>query len=267
MAGSGGSSDEGSGGVVGTETGTGGAGLGGGGGGNDPVEQGMGSGGSGGNPGTGGSNVGTGSGGSGQGTGTGGSNQGIGSGGSSQGTGTGGSSEGTGTGGSNEGAGTGGSAGGSGGNAPDAGAGTGGCDGSAHPQTGGGENLACTRTEDYWENHAGAWPVGSLVIGQMSYSKDELIDLLMTESDCDASVILGHQLIGALLNQAAGAAVPAPIANALSAAQLWMETDKDPDGRLPYGVSTATPDGSAAVALSSVLEEYNNGHAGAPRCR
>ena len=281
-AGAGGTPGEGSGGVAGSETGTGGAGVGGGGGGNDAVDgggtggagQGSGSGGSNEGSGSGGSNQGSGTGGS-AGNGTGGSNQGSGTGGSNQGSGTGGSNEGSGTGGSNEGSGTGGSSEGSGtgGSAggPHAGHGTGGCGGSAGNGSGGSggssENLGCTRTQGYWKNHCDAWPLASLIVGQVTYSKDELVNLFMSASECDASLILGHQLFAALLNQSAGAAVPAQITNALSAAQYWMETHKDTDGRLPYGVSPATPDGGAAVALSSILDEFNDGLAGTPHCR
>ncbi|HET6284945.1 MAG TPA: hypothetical protein VFH73_28570 [Polyangia bacterium] len=280
-AGAGGTSGEGSGGVAGSETGTGGAGVGGGGGGNNPGDEGVGTGGVGGD-GTGGVGQGSGSGGSSAGSGTGGSNGGSGTGGSDEGGGTGGSIEGGGTGGSIEGGGTGGSiegsgtggsieGGGTGGSAggPDPGHGAGGCGGSAGTGSGGsgGSSLGCTRTHGYCKNHPDAWPVASLIVGQVTYSKEELVNILMTASECDASLILGHQLVAALLNQAAGAAVPAQIANALSAAQYWMETHKDTDGRLPYGVSPATPDGSAAVALSSILEEFNDGLAGTPHCR
>ena len=232
-----------------------------------------GSGGSAGGNGSGGASAGDGTGGAGEGNGSGGSVGGGGNGGAGEGTGSGGSGTGDGSGGCGGSTGSGGSAGGtgSGGSVGSGGAtggnGSGGSAGGSGGAGGGNEGPGCTRTEGYWKNHVDAWPVAALIVGQVNYSKDDLVGLFMTETAGDASLILGDQLFAALLNQSAGAAVPSAIANALSAAQYWMATHKDADGRLSYGTSPSSTDGSAAVALSAVLDDFNSGRAGTPHCR
>lgn len=304
--GTGDSAEEGTGGVAGSATGGGGqgaghegsgegAGSGGFNGGSGGASVADGTGGVAAGSGTGGTAAGSGSGGAGAGDGTGGSAGGNGTGGASAGDGSGGAGEGTGSGGSVGGGGNGGTGEGTGGGGPRTGDGSGGCGGSngtggsaagsggsvgsggsaggsggsvgSGGAGGGDEDPGCTRTQGYWKNHVDAWPVASLSVGQANYSKDELVGLFMTETAGDASLILGDQMFAALLNQAAGAAVPSAIANALSAAQYWMTIQKDADGRLSYGISPSSTDGSAAVALSAVLDDFNSGRAGTPHCR
>ncbi|HXI57292.1 MAG TPA: hypothetical protein VNO55_14585 [Polyangia bacterium] len=235
-----------------------------------------GSGGSTGGNGSGGASAGDGTGGAGEATGSGGSGAGDGSGGCGGSGGSGGTAGGNGTGGSggsggsvggNGSGGTVGSGGAAGGDGSGGTVGSGGASGGSGGAGGGNQGPGCTRTEGYWKNHVDAWPVAALIVGQVNYSKDELVGLFMTETAGDASLILADQLFAALLNQAAGAAVPSAIANALSAAQYWMATHKDADGRLSYGISPSSTDGSAAVALSAVLDDFNNGRAGTPHCR
>ena len=81
----------------------------------------------------------------------------------------------------------------------------------------------------------------------------------------DASLILGHQLIAAMLNAANGAG-QTQVGSAIQAAQAWMSANKDADGRLPYGVSATSAAGADAVAISAKLDTYNNGGLGVPHC-
>jgi hypothetical protein len=74
-------------------------------------------------------------------------------------------------------------------------------------------------------------------------------------------LILGHQLIAAMLNAANGAG-QGQVGSALQAAQDWMSANKDADGRLPYGCAA----GGDATAISDTLDSYNNGHLGPPHC-
>src|SRR5262245_50659322 len=98
----------------------------------------------------------------------------------------------------------------------------------------------CTLTQGYWKNHADAWPVDSLTIGGTTYTKDELLTILWTPTTGDASLILGHQLIAALLNAAAGASVPPEVQTALDDADAWMAANQDADGKLPYSTPTTS---------------------------
>jgi hypothetical protein len=136
------------------------------------------------------------------------------------------------------------------------------------PPEGGG----CTLTQGYWKTHSGAWPVSSLAIGGVTYSKSQLIGLLKTPPRGDASIILAHQLIAALLNVANGAVADPETDAALLGAEAWMTAAKDADGTLPYGIrptAEGEPNPAAwdeAINLAAVLDRFNNGELGPPHC-
>lgn len=130
----------------------------------------------------------------------------------------------------------------------------------------------CTRTQGYWKTHPSAWPVSGLTIGGVEYTKQQLIGFLKTPPRGDASVILGHQLVAALLNEASGAGLLPEVSGTVAAAQAWMETNRDSDGRLPYGIRPA-PDGypnpsawDEAIGLAALLDLFNNGEFGLSHC-
>jgi len=99
-----------------------------------------------------------------------------------------------------------------------------------------------------------------------SRSETQLLAILATPTGGDASLILGHQLIAAMLNTVAGAS-SSSIASTLAQAQAWMAANKDADGLLPYGVPATSAAGAQAVALANALDAYNNGLSGVPHCR
>jgi hypothetical protein len=123
----------------------------------------------------------------------------------------------------------------------------------------------CTYTQGYWKNHPSAWPVTSLTIGGVSYSEQQLLDLFNTPPMGDASLILAHQLIAALLNVANGAAPSAAVQQAINDAQAWMAANRG-DAGLPYAVSAGSAAGQQATALTQTLDNFNSGQAGTPHC-
>jgi hypothetical protein len=133
--------------------------------------------------------------------------------------------------------------------------------------SGGGSGGSCTFTQGYWKNHPDAWPVTSLTIGGVTYSEADLLAIFAMDPGSDASLILAHQLIAAMLNQAAAANPPAAVTQALGSAQAWMAANKDADGRLPYGTPPGSAAANQATALSSTLDSFNNGLAGVPHCQ
>jgi hypothetical protein len=80
----------------------------------------------------------------------------------------------------------------------------------------------------------------------------------------DASLILAHQLIAALLNGASGAG-QAPIASVVQQAQAWLSANAG-GKQLPFGVDSASAAGAQAVSLANQLDAYNNGQSGIPHC-
>lgn len=118
----------------------------------------------------------------------------------------------------------------------------------------------CTYTQGYWKNHPDAWPLTSLTLGSRSYDQGQLLELLGTPPRGDASMILAHQLIAALLNAAAASGDPA-----IGAAQTWMSLF-DPGHPLPYGVRAGSFAGEMATELADDLADYNEGTTGPGHC-
>ncbi len=96
-------------------------------------------------------------------------------------------------------------------------------------------------------------------IGGVDYDQAELLDILGTSPKGDMSYILGHQLIAARLNVAAGASVPELIAVALDDAEDWLVAN-------PLGSKPKKGDKSDGADLESLLDQYNNGLQGPPHC-
>lgn len=115
----------------------------------------------------------------------------------------------------------------------------------------------CTLTQGYWRNHE--WPVSSLMLGGVTYDEEQLRRILTTPPRGDASLILAHQLIAALLNVASGASSTPAIADA----QAWMAANGT---ELAFGIRSSSESGSVAVALASELADYNEGRTGPGHC-
>ncbi|WP_437576221.1 hypothetical protein [Sorangium sp. So ce887] len=126
------------------------------------------------------------------------------------------------------------------------------------------EGDGCTLTQGYWKNHEESWPTSKLTLGGVEYSQEELLELFRTPPKGDTSLILGHQLIAALLNVASGAS-DAALDGALADAEAWMAANKDADGKLPYGVKRGAA-ADAAVSLSGKLADFNEGGIGPGHC-
>jgi cysteine-rich repeat protein len=117
----------------------------------------------------------------------------------------------------------------------------------------------CTLTQGYWKNHADAWPVDSLKLGSVSYTKVELLAILRTPVKGNGLLQLAHQLIAAKLNVAAGASDVAVKASIVQADALIGSLVCPPKG-----------DGKLATQATSGLEgklgAFNEGDVGPGHC-
>lgn len=128
------------------------------------------------------------------------------------------------------------------------------------------EDSGCTLTQGYWKNHPSAWPVDNLTLGGVVYDQEELLALLRTPVRGDASLILGHQLIAALLNVASGADAVASVEDAIDGAHAWLIDHADSvDGRLPFGRTPGAAH-SQATAIADALAAFNEGLTETPHC-
>jgi hypothetical protein len=117
----------------------------------------------------------------------------------------------------------------------------------------------CTFTIGYWKNHPEAWPVGSLFLGNTSYTQAELLQILNTPAGGNGLLILAHQLIAAKLN-IAGGADPTPVASDIANADALIGNLVVP----PIGSDFLAA--SSVTAISDDLDSYNNGNLGVPHC-
>jgi len=82
------------------------------------------------------------------------------------------------------------------------------------------EPNGCTGTPGYWKNHSDAWPVSSLIVGGVHYTKAQLMVILDQSTGGDATIKLFHHLVAAKLNVLHGA--PSGIQGAIDAADAFL---------------------------------------------
>ena len=93
------------------------------------------------------------------------------------------------------------------------------------------------------------------MLGSQTYTKMELLHILMTPARGDASLILADQLIAAKLNIANGSD-PTPISSTITHADSLLSMFS---GKLPYNVKPSSAIGQMMVNDANTLDHYNNG--------
>jgi len=127
----------------------------------------------------------------------------------------------------------------------------------------------CTFTQGFWKNHGGtkknipnAWPVGSLTIGGIVYTKAELIAIMIAPTAGNGVMSLVQQLIAAKLNVLSGAD-DASISQAISDADTLID---NAGGKIvpPYTSPFLAP--AVTSALNTALTNFNEGVTGPGHC-
>ncbi len=111
-------------------------------------------------------------------------------------------------------------------------------------------NSVGTRTRGYWVNHTDVWPVNTLKLGNVYYTKNQLIDILQRPTRGDKTYQMAAQLIATKLNIAAGCDESC-VAAAVATADSWLTT-------YPVG-SKRSSWTSTANDAHTTLDDYNNG--------
>jgi hypothetical protein len=120
---------------------------------------------------------------------------------------------------------------------------------------------ACTRTLGYWKTHPEAWPVESITVGGVTYTKDAAIAWMKTPPKGDESISMFHQLVAAKLNVFVGNNSSC-IAEVIEAADAWLiQNPIGSNGKCGGGGWTG-----GGGALHQQLDDYNNGKLCAPHC-
>jgi hypothetical protein len=109
----------------------------------------------------------------------------------------------------------------------------------------------CVFTQGYWKNHPTAWPVGSVKLGNVIYTKAQLLLIFTTPAAGNGLISLAHQLTAAKLNIASGAVAPAVTLAAVAAADAMIGNLVIP----PIGSGYLSP--STTSNLNDTLESFN----------
>jgi hypothetical protein len=111
----------------------------------------------------------------------------------------------------------------------------------------------------YWKNHPQAWPVTELQLGNVTYTQEQLLDIMHEPVRGNGLISLAHHLITAKLNVANG-----------SDPSCIQQTIADADALIGDLVVPPVGDGYLPPrdvnALKDILEEYNEGQLCAPSC-
>jgi hypothetical protein len=117
----------------------------------------------------------------------------------------------------------------------------------------------CVRGQGFWKNHPDQWPVTELQLGNVTYTQQQLLDILHEPVRGNGLLILAHQLIAAKLNIAAGAD-PSCIEEAIAEADALIGDLVIP----PVGNGYIAP--RDAAPLAGILGRFNEGGMCAPSC-
>ena len=115
-----------------------------------------------------------------------------------------------------------------------------------------------TGTPGYWKNHPEAWPVETITVGTVTYTKAEAIALL-EQVGKDKTLTMFSSLVPAMLNVKIGNDESC-VSSTITQAQEWM-VKYGPAGR---GVHAASYAWKVGEPLHRLMDNYNNGMLCAP---
>jgi len=119
----------------------------------------------------------------------------------------------------------------------------------------------CVKTQGYWKNHPSAWPVSSVKLGSIIYSKTQLLLIFNEPAAGNGLISLAHQLIAAKLNILSGAIAPSSVLGAIATADVMIGTKVVP----PIGTGFIAP--GTTSHLTDDLEEFNSKENGQIQCQ
>ena len=121
------------------------------------------------------------------------------------------------------------------------------------------EHTSCLKSQGYWKTHSSAWPVTSLMLGTVTYTKAQLLSILNKPAGGNGLIILCHQLIATKLNIQNGAD-PTLVSAYVTAADATIGALICP----PVGSGSLSP--SSVESLSDHLDDWNEGESGTVTC-
>ena len=120
-------------------------------------------------------------------------------------------------------------------------------------------STGCSYTLGFWKTHPENWPVNSLSLGNVNYSKTQLLAILNKAVKGNGLITLSHQLIAAKLNIANGAD-PLIVQGTIDGADALIGNLVVP----PIGSGYIHPRSTSNYEY--ILDQYNNGYIGPGHC-
>ncbi len=115
-----------------------------------------------------------------------------------------------------------------------------------------------TGTPGYWKNHPEAWPVSTITVGNVTYTKAQAIAWLDLVGK-DKTTTMFSSLVSAKLNVLVGNNSSC-VSSTIAAADAWMQTS----GPVGSGVHAASLAWKLGEPLHRIMDNYNNGMLCAP---
>jgi hypothetical protein len=115
-----------------------------------------------------------------------------------------------------------------------------------------------TGTPGYWKNHPEAWPVDTITVGGVTYTREEAIAWL-EKSGKDRTLTMFSSLVPAMLNVLIGNDDDC-VSSTIDAANTWMSTH----GPVGSGVAASSYAWKVGEPLHRLMDNYNNGGLCAP---
>jgi hypothetical protein len=115
-----------------------------------------------------------------------------------------------------------------------------------------------TGTPGYWKNHPEAWPVVSISVGGVSYSREQAISWL-DNAGKDKTTTMFSSLVSAKLNLLVGNDGSC-VSSTIDKADVWMATY----GPVGHGVAASSYAWKVGEPLHRQMDNYNNGMLCAP---
>jgi hypothetical protein len=116
-----------------------------------------------------------------------------------------------------------------------------------------------TGTPGYWKNHPEAWPVSSVTVGGVTYTKAQALAILDSPVSKDKTYTMFSSLVPAMLNVQIGNDSSC-VSEAIAAAQTWMASY----GPVGNKVAASSYAWKVGEPLHRQMDNYNNGMLCAP---
>jgi len=114
--------------------------------------------------------------------------------------------------------------------------------------------ITCSKSPNHWAKHPADWPLTSIEIGGVNYTKNQAIAVLKTKAKGDRTYALFGEALAAKLNVENCGPASGDINDAIALADSWLAANSPGSG-----VRSKDSEWDTGSPLFSILSEYNGG--------